>query len=654
MTRPRLVCDTECYRDYWLAKFATVDEPRQYWEYEMYPGVALDVAGLQAVLRAATIVTFNGNTYDAPMIAAALMGYDCANLKWLSDKIIQNNLKPWDIERDYKIFIPDYIDHIDLIEILPGQHGLKMYMAKMHSRRIQELPIPPDASISPEQRAGLRHYCGNDLAGNIDALRKFSKEIALRETMSREYGIDLRSKSDAQIAEAVIKQELGFRVERPVWAVGTWFNYDPPAFVAYQTPLLQQLLGMVRQARFILGDKGVEMPPELDSAKIKIANSVYKLGLGGLHSSEASVYYICGPDEELVDIDVRGYYPNLMINSGLFPPQMGESFRVVFISIVDRREVAKDAGDKSTADTLKIVTNGTFGKTLSKYGILSAPKFGIQTTVSGQLSILMLIEMLEMCGIAVISANTDGIVTKCPKSLAWLRDQIVKDWEGRTHLQTEYTPYLAVYSRDVNSYIAVKSDRSVKLKGAYAPPVPVGGSWPNPTGEICVDAVVAYLLHRTPIAETIQACADVRKFVYVRNVKGGGVKYYGHDIQAATTKGGMRAQLAEAGFVEIGKELFTRPGCSTVQMKDAHRVAVQDLRDRNPINKEYLGKVVRWYYAREQIGAIHYQTNGNLVPRTEGARPLMELPDALPIDVDYEWYEREAKSLLTDLGVAML
>jgi len=31
--------------------------------------------------------------------------------------------------------------------------------------------------------------------------------------------------------------------------------------------------------------------------------------------------------------------------------------------------------------------------------------------------------------------------------------------------------------------------------------------------------------------------------------------------------------------------------------------------------------------------------------------PLMVLPDAIPFDIDYDWYINEANSLLKDLGV---
>lgn len=60
----------------------------------------------------------------------------------------------------------------------------------------------------------------------------------------------------------------------------------------------------------------------------------------------------------------------------------------------------------------KIQINGTFGKTGSPYSVLFAPTMLIQTTITGQLSLLMLIEWHEIYGIPVISANTDGVVIK--------------------------------------------------------------------------------------------------------------------------------------------------------------------------------------------------------------------------------------------------
>ena len=68
---------------------------------------------------------------------------------------------------------------------------------------------------------------------------------------------------------------------------------------------------------------------------------------------------------------------------------------------------------------------------------------------------------------------------------------------------------------------------------------------------------------------------------------------------------------------------------------------------------EYLGKMVRWYYCGNG-DSIHYSTNGNLVPKTaegNGVRPMMDLTEEIPKDLDHMWYFNEAVSKLKDLGV---
>ena len=45
-----------------------------------------------------------------------------------------------------------------------------------------------------------------------------------------------------------------------------------------------------------------------------------------------------------------------------------------------------------------------------------------------------------------------------------------------------------------------------------------------------------------------------------------------------------------------------------------------------------------------------YASNGNKVPRSDGACPLMPLPKEFPVDVDFEWYENETYKILKQIG----
>jgi hypothetical protein len=167
-------------------------------------------------------------------------------------------------------------------------------------------------------------------------------------------------------------------------------------------------------------------------------------------------------------------------------------------------------------------------------------------------------------------------------------DSILAVWEWFSCFETEAANYSALYSKDVNNYIAVKPDGKVKAKGLYA----TSGLMKNPTGAIAVEAVIEYLTKGTALATTIRNCDDVRKFITIRSVKGGGVQ-----------------------------------------------------------GDTYLGKTVRWYYSSACRGqTINYKSNGNRVAKSEGARPLMELPSWLPADIDYAVYEAEASAILKVIG----
>ena len=589
--RPRAVLDVECYINYFLIGLKNIATGKVV-QLEMWDGDEFQVDQLRSVLAKYTVVTFNGNRYDVLMIKGAIKGMNCAQLKKMSDDIIVNQMKPWDVERKYALPPCSYIDHIDLIEVAPGKVGLKTYMARIHSRRLQELPIEPDAVVTKEQGQGLATYNVNDLDGTIDLYNELVKQIDLRVSMSAEYGLDLRSKSDAQIAEAVIKAQLekikGERIWRPEFPSTYSFKYVAPAFIRFRHPELRNALAVFTSVTFGLNEKGeVAEPEEVGDLLVKIGESKYQLGIGGIHSCEKSVAHLADNSVRLYDRDVTSYYPNIILNQRLCPEHLGQDFLTVYKSIVDRRIKAKKSGDKVTDAALKITINGSFGKLGSKWSVLFAPRLMVQVTVTGQLSLLMLIEALEEVGIQVVSANTDGIVIKCRDSLRSSMLDIIAEWERVTGFNTEETEYSALYSRDINNYIALKTNGSYKVKGTFADP----NLAKTPTGQVCVKAAVDWLQFGLPVEKTISLCRDIRQFVHVRNVTGGGVK-----------------------------------------------------------GQSYLGKTVRWYYAKGETGTINYKKNGNKVPKTDGAKPLMELPERLPADIDLSVYITDAKGILDDIG----
>ena len=586
-----IILDCETYKNYFLVSMLDTATKKTI-DFELYDNHPIDSKKLAAIMRQHTTLGFNSSNYDLPVIVAALRGDTNAQIKQLSDDII-NAPQLWPILKKHKINIPASFDHIDIMPIPIGQASLKIYGGRLHAPKMQELPIEPNATITPEQREVLRHYCHNDLQVTRILYDELRPQIALREQMSEQYGIDLRSNSDAQIAESVIKHELEAKdidCTRPTVKIGTKYKYTTPKHITFKSQLFNDLVAMIERVDFVVGANGqIALPDEL-LKKISYDGAEYQLGIGGIHSCESSQAVIAQDDECLFDIDVASYYPYLIIDGQYYPKHLTREFLTVYESIVNRRIEAKRNKDTVTADSLKITVNGSFGKFGSKYSFLYSPDLLINTTITGQLTLLMLIEMITLSGGSVKSANTDGIVILCKHHNVQAIRDTVSLFELNTIFNMEYTEYRALYSINVNNYLAVKPNGTTKGKGQFA----IGGLAKNPTNTISVKAAIAYLTKKTPIKDTILHCQDIRDFVTLRTVKGGAVK----DDQA-------------------------------------------------------IGKSIRWYHSTSTMTAIHYQTNNNKVPKSDGAKPVMDYPDTLPTDIDYQFYIQEAKNIIKSTGVSL-
>lgn len=647
-----VVCDTECYTDYWLAKFKSLNTGK-YVEYELYPGKELELDKLHTVLVNFLVITFNGTHYDIPMMTLALTGASNEQLKFASDWIINGKRKSWEFYEHFGLREPRWIDHIDLMEVAFGDGSLKLYGGRLHSKRLQDLPIDPDTRITPEMRTVVRPYCGNDLDTTEDLARHLQPQLELRMSMSTMYGTDLRSKSDAQIAEAVIRKEIGDllkrKVEKPRVPAGTAFTYDPPAFLSFQTEQLQIRLAEVSASKFIVDDKGSPVePPALDGMVVAIGAGRYRMGIGGLHSSEQNTAHFADSETVLMDADVTSFYPSIILQCGLFPEHLTDAFLKTYRSIFNRRVQAKRNKDKVVDLALKITLNASFGKFGNRYSTLYSPKLLLQVTITGQFALLMLIEALHEDGIECVSANTDGIVLKFNKSrLEDVRANIAA-WSEKTGFGMEETFYKALFSRDVNNYLALKVEGGIKGKGDYAD-ISISK---NPSNAVVNTAVKAFLEHGTPVEKTINECADIRQFLTVQRVTGGAVRITKTRYDDTLRIRQLRPLLVEAGWTEVKTQRWLAPTWvdgEDVDTETAYRMECGE------DEFDYIGKVVRFYIGRGVTSALHYSKknkkgNRNKVPMSDGAVPCMELPDTLPSDIDYNFYINEARRVLRDIG----
>ena len=587
-----------------------------------------------------TWISFNGINFDAPLMCAAIQGADTEWLKALASQIIRANLKSWEIYRSYGIEYVE-LDHIDMMETAPGvMVSLKTYIGRMGLTNMIDLPFDHEQDLNQKELKILEEYCLNDIEGTEALYKELQDEIKLREDMGGEYGIDIRSKSDAQVAEALLKEALGIRGRNEA-QIPPYVSYKAPDFIKTKNKDLQALINALEDYRFKVDYKtgSPVMPDWLAENTFAIGSGTYQVGIGGLHSTHDKRFYVEETQYSgISDFDVASYYPSVILKCGLVPKMQnvkGDKFLEAYDAIYNRRLEAKNAGNKKIANSLKITLNGTFGKLGNRYSAFYSPDLLLAVTITGQLNLLCLIDELERIkGVAVYSANTDGITVGYGNHV---KDKVMKIFERnskRTGFVYEETPYKKIAMKDVNNYIAITSTGKAKRKGLYASNQKKENPlylMKNPTMEVCANMATDFL--RDGFFD-VKKYKNIRDFVAIRSVKGGGIQHEKFEIRD--------------DWIETSDRFWESPSTGKTERRKSRPAPLEVGIGGTPF-----GRVARWYMTTESLPPITYLSSGNKVPKTEGAKLCMTLPSRLPKDLDYSWYIMETRSMLQDMGVPL-
>jgi len=142
----------------------------------------------------------------------------------------------------------------------------------------------------------------------------------------------------------------------------------------------------------------------------------------------------------------------------------------------------------------------------------------MQVTINGQLMTMTLVESLELAGIHVVSANTDGIVVKIPKGKEDLFKQITDEWNEINKMSADGEEYKHVVSRDVNNYYAIHNDGSIEYKGALDPKQYLKDLKKGYDMPIVALAAFNYFEYNKPVMETLKEHKDILDFCKTQNV----------------------------------------------------------------------------------------------------------------------------------------
>lgn len=142
----------------------------------------------------------------------------------------------------------------------------------------------------------------------------------------------------------------------------------------------------------------------------------------------------------------------------------------------------------------------------------------MQVTINGQLMTMTLVEELELNGIHVISANTDGIVIKLPRDKFDVYKEITDRWNETNKMGADYEEYSAYIARDVNNYIALQTNGAIEYKGALDPKQYLKELKKGYDMPVVAIAVYKYFVNGTPVMETLRKHTDILDFCKTQNV----------------------------------------------------------------------------------------------------------------------------------------
>jgi len=389
-----------------------------------------------------------------------------------------------------------------------------------------------DRYILPKYIEPMLYYNKNDVFLVCEIARQKPDEIKLRYAISSAFNINVLCSARANIADKLTttfyaklsglqpKQFEKLRTER------TRLSFNKIIFphIRFKTKELQDLLEDMKKVYVYHTTK------DDFCREITFYGTTYTLACGGIHTKDVPVILKSNDEYTYIHFDYNSYYPSIMISYEISPKHL---IKKIFVDMVrffrDTRVKCKHTKDsdgfviegvpnKIAAEALKIVINSIYGKFGSELFFLYDRFAQLQVTINGQLMTMTLVEELELNGIHVISANTDGIVIKLPKDKLEIFNDITKRWNETNKMGADSEDYKAYIARDVNNYFAVWTDNKVDAKGDLDPKQYIKDLKKGYDMPIVAKAVFEYLYNNVPVMDTLHKHKDILDFCKTQNV----------------------------------------------------------------------------------------------------------------------------------------
>lgn len=458
-------------------------------------------------------VGFNSKHYDQFIIKAICADFTPEEIKRVNDFIIGGG-QGWQCPQLEGIYFQ--FPNVDIRD--DTQQGLSLKAIEGHlgmSIKESSVPFDIDRPLTAAERAETEFYCKHDVdtAEKLIDIRK--DYLQNKANLGRMAGIDevkALGMTNAKLTAAMLK--------------ATKKEHNDEREYVYPSNLRREYIPEeVFEFFDRLYDKSIS-DEEIFKSKLKlmIGECPVTLGFGGIHGAIPNFFWEESESRGIWNEDVGSYYPHLCTINGYTSRNIPSP--QTYADVLDRRMKAKAAGDKHTANALKLVCNTTYGCLLNKYNDLYDPLMGRSVCISGQ---LYLLELAEHCyqtisDLRIVQLNTDGIMVECNKNDYERLSEICKEWQERMGFELEEDTVVKIAQKDVNNYIEVQADGLHKAKGGYlVKGIAAAGAFNvNNSCVIVATALKEYFLHGTPVEDTINTCDDIFQFQIIAKA---GAKY---------------------------------------------------------------------------------------------------------------------------------
>ena len=389
-----------------------------------------------------------------------------------------------------------------------------------------------DRYILPKYVEPMLHYNKNDVYLVCEIARQKPDEIKLRYSLGAAFNLNLLCAARSSIADKLLykfySERSGLTIDKfkDLRTQRTALSFNKIIFphICFKTKQLQDLLKDMKKVVIYRTNK------DAFEKVIQFYGTTYTIATGGLHSQDRPAVLTSTDKYTYVHYDISSFYPSVMVAYNIAPKHLNNN---VFVKMVDyfrltriKCKHTKDedglvvAGvhNKLAAEALKIVINAIYGKFGFEMFFLFDRFAQMQVTINGQLMVMMVVEALELDGIHVVSANTDGIIVKLPKDKEEDFKRITDDWCAQNKLGADSERYKLFVTRDINNYFDIQSNDKVEYKGGLDPKQYLKDLKKGYDMPVVAKAVFEYFAHDTPVMETLRNHKDILDFCKTQNV----------------------------------------------------------------------------------------------------------------------------------------